>query len=418
MNLSEILNIKARKNPDSLLKLLVTTAIASIFIIILVSGFSFHQVYSNFVIKNAENISVQVCNALIEQQKELLFIYVPGKERELRQYGTEMFKFDSRLRKNLAPFSIIKVKVYNADKQIVYCTDPKLIGKTDKNNLRLTKALTGKVDAKMVTKELAHDLADEALLNVDVVETYVPIMSADKRILGSFEVYMNITPYNVQIRRGVVVMTVLLAVVLAGVFGFSYILIRGGTSQLKEVQSQLEIIAITDPLTGMHNRGFLMKRGEEELKRVQRSSGEQQKSLGCILLDLDHFKQVNDIKGHLTGDIVLKSVAQTLRSNVRNYDVIGRYGGEEFVILLPDTSFEQSLLAAEHIREKVRNELIEVAGERIPVTASLGVASSGGTDKSLTDIIRRADEGMYKAKAEGRDRVAWVHQPQDNQDST
>lgn len=409
MNLNDLLNIKVRNNPDSLLKLLVTAAVISIVVVVVVSGFSFYRIFSGFVIKNAENNSVQLCKVLIEQQKDLMFVSVPGKDMELGLHGTEMFNFDLSLRNYLAPFDIIKVKVYDAGKKIIYSTDPMLVGKVDENNQRLKNALAGRVDAKMVTKDKATDLADEELRDVDVVETYVPITSHDNRVLGSFEVYMNITTYRNQIRLGAAVMTTLLTLVLIVVFGFSYLLVRGGTVQLKEAQSQLEIIAITDPLTGIHNRGYLMKRGEVELERLRRNSGEQKKPLGCIMLDLDHFKKINDTKGHLVGDIVLKSVADRFRSSVRPYDVIGRYGGEEFVALLPETSFEDSLEVAERIREKIRNEPIEAGGEQLLITASLGVAGSDAADKNLPDIIRRADEGMYRAKTEGRDRVSWVH---------
>lgn len=408
MSLNDLLNIKARKNPDSLLKLLVSAAVTSIFVVVIVSGFSFYRIFSGFVIKNAENNSVQLCKVLIEQQKDLMFVSPPGKAMELGLHGTEMLTFDLSLRHYLAPFSIIKVKVYNNEKEIMYSTDPMLIGKIDDKNQRLKNALAGYVDAKMVTKELAHDLADEELLDVDVVETYVPIMGPDGRVLGSFEVYMNITPYRVQIRRGAEVMTVLLTLVLAGVFGFSYILIRGGTVQLKEVQSQLEIVATTDALTGIANRGYLMTRGEEEFERVRRSPAEHKKTLGCIMLDLDFFKKINDLKGHAVGDAVLKGVANRLRSCVRPYDIVGRYGGEEFVVMLPDTNFEQSLVVATRICEKVRSDPFEVDGECLPVTVSLGVADSGRAGRSLGDMIKLADEGLYKAKADGRDRVAWV----------
>lgn len=410
MNLNDLLNIKTRDNPDSLLKLLVSAAVASIIVVIIVSGFSFYRIFSGVVIKNAENNSVQLCKVLIEQQKELMFVSGPGSEMKLGLHGTEMFDFDLSLRYYLEPFNIIKVKVYDTGKKIIYSTDPMLIGKIDEKNQRLKKALAGKIDAKMVTKDKATDLADEELRDVDVVETYVPIMGLNNKVLGSFEVYVNITSYRNQIRHGAILMTSLLTLVLIGVFGFSYLLVRGGAVQLKEAQSKLEVISITDPLTGIHNRGYLMKRGELEMERVRRSIGKQSLSLGCIMLDLDHFKRVNDTRGHVAGDIVLKEVALRLRSCVRQYDVIGRYGGEEFVILLPDTPFEQSLLVAERIGEKVRSELIEIEGEQLLITASLGVSCSCEADNSLTDIIKRADEGMYKAKTEGRDRVAWINQ--------
>jgi diguanylate cyclase (GGDEF)-like protein len=238
-------------------------------------------------------------------------------------------------------------------------------------------------------------------------------VSTDNRILGSFEIYMNVTQYRRQIRHGVRVATTLLGAVLVAVFGFSYLLIRGGTDRLKEAQSQLQISAITDALTGISNRGQLMLRGEEEFERIQRAHNGQRMPLGCIMLDIDHFKQVNDTKGHQAGDQILHGVAQRLKSCLRPYDLIGRYGGEEFVILLPDTALEHSLLVANRLLERMRREPFEAVGLQLSITASLGVTISSETDSSLADIIKRADEAMYKAKKSGRDRVAWMYDPFD-----
>ena len=407
MNLNERLNQKARNNPDSLLKLLLRVAIASIVVVVIMSSYGFHRVFSGFVIKNAEIDSVQVCRVLINEQKELMLVLQQRKPIELGVHGTETLLFENRLRHFLAPFNIIKVKIYNNEKRIMYCTDPMLIGKIDENNLRLKKALTGAVDAKMVTKDKASDLHDEPQRSVDVVETYVPILGPDNRILGCFEVYMNISGYREQIRHGVVLVTSLLALVLGAVFGYSYLLIRGGTGQLKESQTRLELVAITDPLTGVHNRDYLMKRGVEEFERVRRNA----RPLGCILIDLDHFKRVNDTKGHVAGDSVLIAVAERLKNSVRPYDIVGRYGGGEFMVLLPDSDFEQNVVVANRMCELIQDAPFELESGLHPVTASLGVACFTKADRSLSDLIKRADEGLIKAKADGRNRVAWIYRP-------
>lgn len=414
MNLNEFLNIKARKNPDSMLNLLVSTAIISIVVIVIMSSYGFYRIFSSYVIKSAEIDSVQLCRSLINEQKDLMFVGPPGKPVEVGLHGAEILAFDNRLRNFLSPFNIIKVKIYNTERRIVYCTDHMLIGKTDSSNRRLEHALSGKVDAKMVTKDKASDMADEPLRDVDVVETYVPILGPDNRILGSFEVYMNMTEYREQIRHGVILVTSLLTLILGAVFGFSYLLIRGGTVQLKEAQAQLELTAITDPLTRIFNRGFLMRRGEEEFKRVRRGACQQDHTFGCIMLDLDHFKRINDTKGHVAGDSVLKGVAERLRYCVRPYDVLGRYGGEEFMVLLPGTTFEQSLIVAERILEGIRNAPFEAEGDFLSITVSVGVSNACKVDSALNEIIKRADAGLYKAKFEGRNRVAWINQPEND----
>jgi diguanylate cyclase (GGDEF)-like protein len=212
-------------------------------------------------------------------------------------------------------------------------------------------------------------------------------------------------------------MTLLLVLVLSGVFGFSCLIIRRGASHLKQAQKQLEALIKTDALTEIANRSHLIERGQEEFERLKRNRLNNQPlfTLGCIMLDLDHFKRINDSKGHLAGDLVLKGVAQRLRECVRPYDVIGRFGGEEFVVLLPDTNLEQSLEAAERIRNSMSQELFEILGDRISLTVSLGVSCSNENDQGLNDLLKRADEGLHKAKDAGRDRVSWVYHPFDSE---
>lgn len=411
MALYKALKFKATDNPDSLLRLLVITAIISIVVIIIVSGYSFYRVFSGFVIRNAENDSIHLCNMLIDQHQDILFTRNADKGTILGINESEFQRFDRDLRRALTPHQIIKVKIYDPDKKIIYSTESTLIGKVDDHNTRLANALAGAVDAKMETKEEAHDLKEERLLDVDVVETYVPIMGPDNRVLGSFEIYVNVTPYRDQIRQGGAVASLFLTLIILPVFGISFLLIRSGTSQLKAAQAQLEILASTDPLTGIANRHFFFRRGEEEFAKIVRersSGGPSIPSLTCLLLDVDFFKTINDSWGHLAGDQILREVAERLEGSVRPYDITGRYGGEEFAVLLPNTTFEAGLAIAERIRERIQGESFAVAGAEVSLTVSLGLACTIATDGSLTDLLRRADEGLYLAKNKGRDRIAWV----------
>jgi diguanylate cyclase (GGDEF)-like protein len=395
---------------DRLLRLLVVTAMVSMVVIVLLSAYGFYRIFSGFVVTSAENDSVRLSSVMIDQQKPLLFAATFSQTIELIIHETDILPLDRNLRHFLKPFGIIKIKIYDRHKRIIYSTESKLIGKVDETNVRLENALSGNVDAKLKTKDKVQDLAEEQLLDVDVVETYVPITSETGAVLGCFEVYVNVTHYREQVRHGVIVMTSLLVLVLAGVFGFSYLLIRRGAGQLKQAQTQLEALAKTDALTDIANRGHLMVRGQEEYERLRRHRLKSQPvlTLGCIMLDLDHFKRINDTKGHLVGDHVLKGVAQRLMESVRPYDVVGRYGGEEFVVLLPDTNLEQSLVVAEHIRNSMCREPFEIEGDQISLTVSLGVSCSNENDQGLNDLLKRADEGLYKAKAAGRDRVSCV----------
>jgi diguanylate cyclase (GGDEF)-like protein len=170
--------------------------------------------------------------------------------------------------------------------------------------------------------------------------------------------------------------------------------------KLAEARMQIEKIAITDDLTGLFNRRHILDRFHEEFEKVRRLKT----SLSCIIADIDHFKSVNDRFGHLAGDEVLKQVAHMLKGTIRPYDIVGRYGGEEFLIVLPDTGPTDARNFAERIRACVKQTELSTGD----LTISLGVTAMRNEDQSLDDVIKRADEGLYRAKNAGRDRVEEV----------
>ena len=165
---------------------------------------------------------------------------------------------------------------------------------------------------------------------------------------------------------------------------------------------RLQRLAALDPLTGAYNRRFGLERLKEEYGRARRLMG----PLAVIMFDIDHFKAVNDTHGHFAGDRVLVSVVRVARSVVRLGDVLLRYGGEEFIAILPGASLHDAMLVAERMRRIVGEALIKEGEATIRVTISLGVVSCPELDvASQDDLLRAADELLYKAKANGRDRV-------------
>ena len=165
----------------------------------------------------------------------------------------------------------------------------------------------------------------------------------------------------------------------------------------------------TDVLTGWHNRRYLQVRLHEELARARRDSAH----VVCLMLDVDHFKRVNDTWGHAAGDAVLRELANRIDSQVRASDVAARYGGEEFVVLMPDTDTDSGELLAERIRRAVAASDFDLpCGDKTAVTVSIGIAGvrPDPNDKDLKTIgdalIARADVALYRAKSGGRDQVA------------
>jgi two-component system cell cycle response regulator len=160
-------------------------------------------------------------------------------------------------------------------------------------------------------------------------------------------------------------------------------------------------MTIIDGLTGVFNKRYFVEALEKEMSRAQRYG----RPLSILMFDIDHFKRVNDNYGHLAGDYVLQALARLIQTRARREEIFARYGGEEFVILLPETQLEGGLELAEQLRKRVASYTFVFEGEEIPITVSIGVATAQGEGISETEFIRRADEKLYEAKAEGRNCV-------------
>jgi two-component system cell cycle response regulator len=184
--------------------------------------------------------------------------------------------------------------------------------------------------------------------------------------------------------------------------------LRAGTrlvdlqAQLLSAREALREQATRDSLTRLWNRSSILEALTRELARAEREAS----PLGVVIVDLDHFKQINDNHGHPAGDVVLRESARRMQSGVRQYDSVGRYGGEEFLILLPNCGEAESFSQAERLRKQLSQNEIRIDYLSIRVTASFGVAAAiPGEPWTSEGLIRRADEALYVAKKSGRNRV-------------
>jgi diguanylate cyclase (GGDEF)-like protein len=176
------------------------------------------------------------------------------------------------------------------------------------------------------------------------------------------------------------------------------LLLMGVATVVYGVLLKLEHMAVLDKLTGAHTRGAFLEAGEKEKSRALRK----EHPLSLVMVDLDNFKRVNDLHGHNTGDFVLRKIAGLVRSRIRKYDIFGRWGGDEFVLLLPETAREEALRVAEKLRECIHQD---AALHALQVTASIGVYEVEDLEESLSNIIEKADQRMYAAKEGGRNKV-------------
>ena len=161
-------------------------------------------------------------------------------------------------------------------------------------------------------------------------------------------------------------------------------------------------LTTTDPMTQVYNRRYFMESLSREISRARRY----QHSMALLMIDLDHFKHINDTYGHLAGDHVLKMVGRSLQRSLRREDILARYGGEEFAVILPETSSERAVQVGERLRRSVAKRAYSFDGFPIPVTVSLGVSELRSDDDEFgRSLIERSDQSLLKAKEQGRNRV-------------
>jgi two-component system, cell cycle response regulator len=180
-----------------------------------------------------------------------------------------------------------------------------------------------------------------------------------------------------------------------------YRYLAGGNVEA-EYHEEIYRLTIIDALTDIHNKRYLLEFLDRELSRSARYG----RPLSLIMLDLDHFKAINEDLGHLGGDFTLREVASCVKGHVRKEELFARYGGEEFAIVLPETTLEGGAAVAERIRARVEQHCFQYEGKAFPVTVSVGVAATTG-EEPLTpnELINQADEMLFQAKREGRNRV-------------
>ncbi|MBU4118910.1 MAG: diguanylate cyclase [Proteobacteria bacterium] len=224
-------------------------------------------------------------------------------------------------------------------------------------------------------------------------------------VRGGISVRFNIENMERALILNRLLLGLLFTVTLASLLAIVRRLVVALQKKLATAEALIREMAITDDLTKLKNRRFLLTRFEEELDRAARYHH----PLSCIFFDIDHFKQVNDTYGHEAGDTVLKTISAAALEQCRQTDILGRYGGEEFLMILPETDQEQACSLAERLRQAIANRTNIADRHQIRVTATFGVAcyspETSATRPDLSDFIKQADTAMLEAKTAGRNRV-------------
>ncbi len=220
-------------------------------------------------------------------------------------------------------------------------------------------------------------------------------------IVGAISISIPVEHLLQEARTSKLLLAVAAFLVLVLLIGISYVLAWRLIKKLEVIQNRYAALISTDELTSLRNRRYVLRRLEEECDRAER----QATPLSIMLFDLDQFKQINDTFGHPFGDQVLQRTAAQMKDSLRRYDVIGRIGGEEFLVISPGTAAADAMILAERIRCQLECMKVVDGGRESSVTASIGVTSYSALAKSPDILMRKVDAALYRAKEQGRNQV-------------
>ncbi len=246
--------------------------------------------------------------------------------------------------------------------------------------------------------------AASPMLNDLLALAHQPLLESLDAAVKQYEAESEAAISRMRLILAGVIGIILLALVAEAKFIFRPMLCR-----LRDAQAELLGMALTDPMTGCKNRRYLMEVAAHEFVRMRR----QERPLSVMMVDIDHFKRINDTYGHAVGDQAIRTLAGILVGNVRAGDLVGRIGGEEFAVVLPETTLAPAVTLAEKLRttvaaQAVAAELKDMGGTGLSMTVSIGVSEIDPADPDFMTILKRADQALYNAKQTGRNRViAW-----------
>ncbi len=256
-----------------------------------------------------------------------------------------------------------------------------------------------------ISKQICKTLEEDAVFNYfkEEIDKYVDIGSC-KFVKGDIDVsqYKDQAILNLQIDKNLIGYLIADGVKPNELEKF-HILAQQFLLGIKRaiLYQQVQELSVTDTLTGAFSRRHYLERFGEELER----SNKFKYHFSCLMIDIDHFKECNDRYGHLVGDAILKEVSTRIKENIRQIDLMGRYGGEEFSIVFTETGKDDARYVAERIRRAIEEACIKVYDEDLKVTISIGISSFPADGQDTRSLIEKADQALYKAKETGRNRV-------------
>jgi len=354
--------------------------------------------------------SERIVDAIYYTEVDAILIHKDNNGYTITLPETARDALDIRIRDMYDPLNIVGVFIFDRDQTTIYSHDNKTVENSEiKQHIREVIE-KGEVVYHLRRQQTIVDLVGEKREQADLAEVIVPIRHKRGQIMGVFTVYSDVSgltrKYRQQMINSVLAQTIMLLMISL----ISYFVVIRESSELKLAYQKLEKMATTDPLTGVSNRRQLLERVEQHFVMMQRAGKTFARNvgLGFVMIDIDYFKQVNDTHGHLAGDSILQELALEINLTLRQYDVFGRYGGEEFLVVLPNTLPEEANLIAGRLNNSVREHAFVWNNDAIHITISAGVTWTDAVNETLDEVLSRVDSLMYEAKGLGRDQVVFA----------
>jgi diguanylate cyclase (GGDEF)-like protein len=377
--------------------------------ILVLATYGIFRVFSWRLVESADGEARGICHIVLVKEKRHMLLFDGHGVARLELGAGRKEALDKRISEYLEPFPVERMRIWDAEHRVVYSIGSEMDGRGVAVSPELDRALKGETVSRLEKGFYAPVAGKIDREGGDQVVSYLPIRGRNKVILGAMEIRRNVAGYRAEIRRGVIFSAAVLGTVLLALFACVFLLVKRGADRLARAHKALRILATTDFLTGVFNRREALSLAEQSFSRRQKGNcGKTPENFGCLMLDFDNFKTINDTYGHPAGDLVLQQLAVRFRTVLRPYDIVGRFGGEEFLVILPDTSLEQCRDIAERLRKAVREKPFDLGGPQIFGSISIGGASAYPMDRDFEAILHRADEGLCRAKNLGKDCAVWM----------
>lgn len=394
-----------KSSPEQYKKLFLISTVISLISILLITSFiiSRHS-YGNLqdsVIANSEKIA----DSIYCTEVDAIVINKSGGVTTVSIPTTSFDALDAQIRDMFGGFNVVSFAFYDTRHTIIYSTNKQLLGTAPDQDAVKSSMTTRKIVYQHAAAQSITDLYGETRRHSDIAKVFIPLKHDSGDIIGAFVISSDITEL-IKNHHSKLADTIIALIAAISIITFvSYAIVIRASSELKSAYQQVSILAQTDPLTGIANRRSLFDQASllftDDVAIQHDAVG-----FGCVMLDIDHFKAVNDTYGHQAGDCLLKELASQVGSMLRPYDIFGRYGGEEFLIILPNTKADNVKDIAQRLLEMIRHHQFTLGDTPLHITVSMGVTwTNRSQNETLDMIIKRADALLYQAKESGRNMV-------------